>query len=161
MRRPCFVVAARNIPRVTTVDETKGKWFTPTATYLVGVADALLYRVSQPGALDGGAKKRQRIDATARVDDLLVVPLPPRLVFQRTSVMIDGVQRHAARASGGTKPHGGTTAIRTDLHHCKAGCAGARREGCLVERIAFIWWHETLRCECNRAQRGFKHDERE
>jgi len=146
---------------VSTVEEDERQRLAPRASDLVRVTHTFVHDIGQSSTMHCFAKERQRVDSTRGVDDFRVVPFPPLLVLFRPAVVIDRIQRHAALPCCRTKPHRGATAIRTNLCHRQTRNRRSRGQRCLVQRVAFVWRHESLRCECNGAQRGIKHDERD
>ena len=66
--------------------------------------------------------------------------------------MINGVQNDRMFGGDRTQPHGRATAIRTDLGERQTWQRVTSRVGCVEERITFVFGHEALGSECNRAQ---------
>lgn len=113
---PRFVVGSRHLAPVATIDEAHGNGQRPPPGDLGRLGDECAHDIAHTGTRDGAAELGQRIEASVRIDELGIVPFPPRLVLLRTAVMIDRVHDDSRLARNVGQPQRRAPAVSTDFY---------------------------------------------
>ena len=150
MGDPGVEIVVSDVAAVAAVNETEGKRCLPRAADFCRLTDQRDNRAFEPGIVHCRSKERKRVHlANARVDNLLIVPLPSSLVLFRPPMVVDTEQQRRALPGNHAKVHRGLAAVAADFEHHSSWC---RRCGS-AKTDSLDVGHETL-CLVGDGQRG-------